>query len=431
MHRRRRLLHPRHQASRLPLARSLVADPTSRRGTGLGSAPAASLPSPCSACSRCCRSSCCSGCGSSSAWTALRWGRCCRRPAGRGPTTSSSAPTRGEGFDPNDPNGGSRSSASGTADDDPSESVRHDAGAAGHRRRRHRMLSIPRDLWVRPGPTGRRGGSTPRTSQGPGVPHPARSRGWGSRCTATSRSTSSPSPGWSTAVGGVTHRDPAPGPRRGARASTCPRRDGSLSTGARALAYVRSRRYSELIDGTWRTDPTGDLGRVQRQQHLPARRDGRGRVQPQPDRARPGVGSAARRAADCGWTTSMGFFDALGFDLARRLRGLAARVGRAPGVRVHGADGGSGGAGAGAARGRGRDLARFRMMHRRSRSTCSTSGVATSGCADRDDGARRGPGGISTFHLLVVARPSPRGRRSRSCNAEQPAKTLVPRSWSI
>lgn len=35
---------------------------------------------------------------------------------------------------------------------------------------------------------------------------------------------------------------------------------------ADALAYVRSRRYSELIDGRLVTDPTSDLGRVQRQQ---------------------------------------------------------------------------------------------------------------------------------------------------------------------
>lgn len=34
-----------------------------------------------------------------------------------------------------------------------------------------------------------------------------------------------------------------------------------------ALAFVRSRRqYQELIDGTWQTDPTADLGRISRQQ---------------------------------------------------------------------------------------------------------------------------------------------------------------------
>ncbi len=37
---------------------------------------------------------------------------------------------------------------------------------------------------------------------------------------------------------------------------------------ADALAYVRSRRYTELIDGQLVTDPTSDLGRVERQQRF-------------------------------------------------------------------------------------------------------------------------------------------------------------------
>lgn len=38
--------------------------------------------------------------------------------------------------------------------------------------------------------------------------------------------------------------------------------------GPAALAYVRSRRYTEVIDGQQITDPTSDLGRVQRQQRF-------------------------------------------------------------------------------------------------------------------------------------------------------------------
>ncbi|MEO0495615.1 MAG: LCP family protein [Actinomycetota bacterium] len=38
--------------------------------------------------------------------------------------------------------------------------------------------------------------------------------------------------------------------------------------GSQALAYVRSRRYTERIDGQLVTDPTSDLGRVQRQQRF-------------------------------------------------------------------------------------------------------------------------------------------------------------------
>lgn len=36
--------------------------------------------------------------------------------------------------------------------------------------------------------------------------------------------------------------------------------------GDQALAYVRSRHYQYYENGKWRTDPTGDLGRIQRQQ---------------------------------------------------------------------------------------------------------------------------------------------------------------------
>ena len=36
--------------------------------------------------------------------------------------------------------------------------------------------------------------------------------------------------------------------------------------GDQALSYVRSRHFQEQIDGRWRSDPTGDLGRTQRQQ---------------------------------------------------------------------------------------------------------------------------------------------------------------------
>jgi LCP family protein required for cell wall assembly len=38
--------------------------------------------------------------------------------------------------------------------------------------------------------------------------------------------------------------------------------------GDQALAYVRSRYYERLINGQWQTDPTSDLGRIQRQQYF-------------------------------------------------------------------------------------------------------------------------------------------------------------------
>ena len=44
-----------------------------------------------------------------------------------------------------------------------------------------------------------------------------------------------------------------------------------LLDGAQALSYVRSRHFEQLVDGRWRPDPTGDLGRIQRQQDLVVR----------------------------------------------------------------------------------------------------------------------------------------------------------------
>lgn len=38
--------------------------------------------------------------------------------------------------------------------------------------------------------------------------------------------------------------------------------------GDQALAYVRSRYYETLVKGKWQTDPTSDLGRIQRQQYF-------------------------------------------------------------------------------------------------------------------------------------------------------------------
>lgn len=38
--------------------------------------------------------------------------------------------------------------------------------------------------------------------------------------------------------------------------------------GTQALAYVRSRYYEEYVDGTWKTDPLSDLGRVERQRNF-------------------------------------------------------------------------------------------------------------------------------------------------------------------
>lgn len=67
------------------------------------------------------------------------------------------------------------------------------------------------------------------------------------------------------AIGGVTlyFQSPARDPKTGLdiRAAGCVKMNGQ-----KALAYVRSRDYHYLEGGKWRTDPTGDLGRIERQQ---------------------------------------------------------------------------------------------------------------------------------------------------------------------
>lgn len=67
------------------------------------------------------------------------------------------------------------------------------------------------------------------------------------------------------AVGGVVIDFPHPA--RDTRSGLDAPQAGPVTLdGTQALAYVRSRHYEELIDGNWVADPTGDLGRVQRQQ---------------------------------------------------------------------------------------------------------------------------------------------------------------------
>lgn len=167
-----------------------------------------------------------------------------------------------DGFDPNDPNAAAIL-GDGTADDPSQRSDTMlvlrvtDDGAL--------MLSIPRDLWVTraDGSQGRinaayRDGPSAliQTVQGLGVPvH---------HYVEVDFVTFA---GLVDAVGGVTLEIPHPA-RDEHSGLNLPEAGPVTLDGPQALAYVRSRRYTELIDGSWRTDPTGDLGRVQRQQHF-------------------------------------------------------------------------------------------------------------------------------------------------------------------
>lgn len=216
-----------------------------------------------------------------------------------------------EGFDPNDPTAGAVL-GDDTANDPTERSdtmlVLRVAGDGA------RMMSIPRDLWVtRPdGSQGRinasyRDGpaSLIQTVQGLGIPvH---------HYVEVDFVTFA---GLVDAVGGVTLEIPHPA-RDDRSGLNLPEAGAVTLDGSQSLAYVRSRRYTELIDGSWRTDPTADLGRVVRQQQfLRAVMSEVGATRNPIQLMRiSGALAGGLRVDD-----SMGFFDALGF--ARRLRGL-------------------------------------------------------------------------------------------------------------
>ncbi len=125
------------------------------------------------------------------------------------------------------------------------------------------MLSIPRDLWVTLDPGGNQAkvnaayndgpASVIRTINGLGIPiHRYMEVDFSSF------------QGLVEAVGGVTItvEHPARDPNSGLVIEQA----GEVRlSGEQALAYVRSRHYEELIDGTWQTDPRADLGRIERQ----------------------------------------------------------------------------------------------------------------------------------------------------------------------
>lgn len=126
-----------------------------------------------------------------------------------------------------------------------------------------RLLSIPRDLWVTYPSTGEEGRINGAFAQGP------------AELVATVESLGIPIShyiqidftsfaGLVDAVGGVTLDIPHPAfdEMSGLAIET----SGQVTlTGAQAVAYVRSRQYTEVIDGEPVTDPTGDIGRTTRQ----------------------------------------------------------------------------------------------------------------------------------------------------------------------
>jgi LCP family protein required for cell wall assembly len=127
------------------------------------------------------------------------------------------------------------------------------------------MMSIPRDLWVTVAETGKQGRINGAYNAGPanlvqtvkdnlGIPiNHYMEVGFGSFA------------GLVDAIGGVTINFPHPAHDDQSGLVVDTAGDVTLN-GQQALAYARSRHYTETIDGEQVTEPTADLGRQQRQQ---------------------------------------------------------------------------------------------------------------------------------------------------------------------
>jgi LCP family protein required for cell wall assembly len=129
------------------------------------------------------------------------------------------------------------------------------------------MMSIPRDLWVTRADTGEQGRINGAYNAGPAnlvqtvkdnleVPvNHYMEVGFGSFA------------GVVDALGGVTVT--VPHPAFDVKSGLKIEQAGEVTLdGRQALAYVRSRTYTEVIDGKPVTDPTADLGREERQQQF-------------------------------------------------------------------------------------------------------------------------------------------------------------------
>lgn len=128
-----------------------------------------------------------------------------------------------------------------------------------------RMMSIPRDLWVTIADTGVEGRINGAYNRGP------------ANLVATVRSSLdvpvhhyveigfASFVGLVDSLGGVTMEVPHPAFDR-ASGLVIPEAGEVTLDGTQALAYARSRNYTEVIDGREVLEPTADLGRQQRQQ---------------------------------------------------------------------------------------------------------------------------------------------------------------------
>lgn len=167
-----------------------------------------------------------------------------------------------EGIDVNDPNSGAfiAGEVSGSRTD--TIMILHMDGSNTS------LASIPRDLWVKDPASGQMGRINSTFAAGPanlveavkaiGIPvdHYAEINFGGFASIVD-------------AVGGITVDFPYPA-RDGHSGLAIASAGPNNLDGTSALAFVRSRYYEELVDGKWRTDPTADVGRTERQRDFMA-----------------------------------------------------------------------------------------------------------------------------------------------------------------
>jgi LCP family protein required for cell wall assembly len=161
----------------------------------------------------------------------------------------------------------------GIAEDDPNAGAFLDEGVSGSRTDsimvlrvgggESALLSIPRDLWVTNPATGEVGRINSVYQSGPTALIQA-VQGLGIPIQHYLEIDFVSFAGLVDAIGGIDVEFATPA-RDTHSGLDVPEAGVATLDGSQALAYVRSRYYEQLVDGGWQTDPTADLGRVQRQ----------------------------------------------------------------------------------------------------------------------------------------------------------------------
>jgi LCP family protein required for cell wall assembly len=127
------------------------------------------------------------------------------------------------------------------------------------------MMSIPRDLWVTNAATGRQGRINASYNAGAAALVRTVQDNLDVPVNHYMEVGFSSFAGMVDAIGGVTID--VPHPARDPASGLVIEQAGPVTLdGRQALAFVRSRKYTETVNGRQVTDPTGDLGREERQQ---------------------------------------------------------------------------------------------------------------------------------------------------------------------